>query len=91
MKTFRVANDILIGLVTIWGTVFLFTEAFLCKADSHHGHPCAPQEWASLWFGITDVLGDIAILTLPYPCIRALQMTRRDKIGLSAIFFLGTL
>ncbi|KAL8816842.1 MAG: hypothetical protein Q9191_008257 [Dirinaria sp. TL-2023a] len=91
MKSFRIANDILIVLVTVWGTVFLFSEAFLCKADSHHGHPCAPQEWASLWFAITDVLTDIAILVLPYPCIRMLQMSRRDKIGLSAIFFLGTL
>ena len=57
-------------------------EAFTCGADSNHGHPCAPQEWLSLWFAITDVIGDIAVLSLPYPCIRALQMSRSDKFGL---------
>lgn len=69
----------------------MFMEAFTCGADSNHGHPCAPQEWLVLWFAITDVLGDMAVLTLPYPCIRALQMSRREKVGLSAIFMLGTL
>ena len=69
----------------------MFTEAFECGSDSFHGHPCAPIISLALWFAITDVLGDIAILALPYPCIRALQMSRRDKIGLSAIFMLGTL
>lgn len=90
-KAFRIANDILIVLISLWGVTFMFTEIFLCGPNSHHGHPCAPQEWASLWFAITEVLGDIAILVLPYPCIRKLQMSRRDKIGLSAIFFLGSL
>ena len=91
MRTFRIANDILIALTALWGLVFMFTFAFLCKAGGLHGRSCAPTEWASLWFAITDVLGDVAILSLPYPCIRALQMSRRDKIGLSAIFLLGTL
>lgn len=90
-KSFRIANDILIALIALWGVVFLFIYAFLCGFDSQHGHPCAPQEWGSLWFAITDVLGDVAILTLPYPCIRRLQMSKRDKIGLSLIFLLGTL
>ena len=84
-------NDVLIALVALWGTAFLFTFAFICKANFYRGHPCPSQEWGSLWFAITDVVGDIAILVLPYPCIRGLQMSRRDKIGLSAIFLLGTL
>ncbi|KAL8744591.1 MAG: hypothetical protein Q9190_003184 [Brigantiaea leucoxantha] len=90
-KSFRIANDILIVLITLWGIIFLFTFAFLCGFDSQHGHPCAPQEWGSLWFAITDVLGDAAILALPYPCIQRLQMSKRDKIGLCLIFLLGTL
>lgn len=91
MKRFRITNNTLIVLVALWGIVYLFTDAFLCKADSVRGRTCPPQEWASLWFAITDVLTDMAILILPYPCIRKLQMRRRDKIGLSAIFLLGTL
>lgn len=90
-KSFLIANNILIILIIIWGVIFLFTEAFSCGSDSSHGHPCAQQEWLALWFAITDVLGDIAVLTLPYPCIRKLQKSRRDKVGLIAIFSLGTL
>ena len=90
-EAFRVLNNILIGVITLWGLLFVFLEAFTCGADSNHGHPCAPNEWLSLWFAITDVLGDIAVLTMPYPCIRALQMNRREKVGLSAIFMLGML
>ena len=89
--TFRILNNILIVAVILWGLTFMFVEAFTCGSDSHHGHPCAPQEWLALWFAITDVVGDVAVLVLPYPCIRALQMSRREKIGLSAIFMMGTL
>ena len=88
---FRIFNNLLIVLITLWGLLFMFLDAFECGADSNHGHPCAPQEWLSLRFAITDVLGDMAVLALPYPCIRALQMSYRNKIGLTAIFLLGTL
>ena len=90
-KSFLIANNVLIVFIIIWGTTFLFMEAFSCGSDSNHGHPCAQQEWLALWFAITDVLGDIAVLTLPYPCIRKMQKSRRDKVGLVAIFALGTL
>ena len=88
-ETFRIVNNILIAVITIWGLTFLFTDAFICGADSHLGHPCAANSWVSLWFAITDVISDIMILALPYPMIRKLQMARREKIGLSAIFLLG--
>lgn len=85
-KRFRIANDILIVLVTLWGFAFFFTFVFL------GGDINSPsQSWASLWFGITDVVSDVAILALPYPCIRELQMSKRDKMGVIAIFLLGTL
>ena len=90
-EKFRLANDVLIVLTIIWGLVFLFTGALLCGSESSHGHPCAPSEWGVLWFGITDVLGDAAILALPYPCIKKLQMRKRDKWGLAAVFMMGTL
>lgn len=90
-RTFRILNNLLILLITIWGLMFMFMEAFTCGADSNHGHPCAPQEWLVLWFAITDVLGDVAVLALPYPCIRALQMSQREKVGLGGIFMLGML
>ncbi|KAI4162186.1 MAG: hypothetical protein LQ342_004206 [Letrouitia transgressa] len=85
-KKFRIANDILIILVTLWGFVFLLTFAFLAGDVNSPG-----ENWGSLWFCITEVVSDVAILALPYPCIRELQMSKRDKMGVIAIFLLGTL
>ena len=85
-KSFRIANSILIALITLWGLIFLVLQVVLESDDPH-----ISQEWLLLWFAITDVLGDVAVLTLPYPCIRKLQMRRRAKVGLTAIFLLGTL
>ena len=53
--------------------------------------PWSSDEWLLLWFAITDVLGDIAVLALPYPCIRKLHMSGRAKVELSFVFLLGTL
>ena len=85
-KSFRIANSILIGLITLWGLLFFFIQAVL-ESDKTR----ISQEWLLLWFGITDVLGDVAVLALPYPCIRKLQMSKRTKVGLTFIFLLGTL
>lgn len=66
-------------------------DAAACNPNAYKGRSGQTLEWLLLWFGITDVLGDIAVLALPYPCIRKLQKSRRDKVGITAIFLLGTL
>ena len=90
-QTFRKITDSLIVLVVIWGLTFLFLESFICVSAGASSLSCVGQEWTLLWFAITEVMGDIVILSLPYPRIRRLQMSRRDKIGLTGIFALGTL
>lgn len=90
-RSFRIANSILIVLITLWSLLFLLLEVVLESNDVHIIHPGDSQEWLLLWFAVTDVLGDIAILTLPYPCIRKLQISKKAKVGLTAIFFLGML
>ena len=85
-KSFRIVNSILIGLIALWGLLFLVIQVVL-ESDKTR----ISQEWLLLWFGITDVLGDVAVLALPYPCIRKLQMSKRTKVGLTFIFLLGTL
>ena len=88
---FRSITSVFIILIVLWGTLFLFLESFLCISAGPKSTGCAKQEWALLWFAITEVLGDIAILSLPYPQIRKLQMSGREKIGVAATFALGTL
>ncbi|KAL2051850.1 hypothetical protein ABVK25_007765 [Lepraria finkii] len=88
-RKFRVANDILIVVITLWGSIFLLVQCCFCSNKGLGTLSCDSSQWSLLWFAITEVLGDIAILSLPYPCIRKLQMGKRDKIGLIVIFSLG--
>ena len=90
-RSFRIANSILIVLITLWGLIFLLMQVALESNTLHIVRASNSQEWLLLWFAITDVLGDVAILVLPYPCIRKLQISKRAKVGLTVIFLLGTL
>ena len=90
-KSFRIANNIFIILIALWGLVYFLLQVILESGDHRTVQPWGSQEWLLLWFAITDVLGDIAVLALPYPGIRKLQMSRRAKVELSFVFLLGTL
>lgn len=97
-RTFRLYNGIVIVVILLWAIVFLCTEIFACGSHptaqwSKH-HPtvhCLNEPQMLLWFAITDVIGDIAVLTMPYGSIRNLQLDKRRKAGLAGIFLLGTL
>ena len=71
--------------------MFLLLQVILESGDHYSIQPWASQEWQLLWFAITDVLSDMTILALPYPCIRKLQISRHLKIELALVFLLGTL
>ena len=97
-KSFRLYNNIMIGLIIAWGTAFFFAEVFACGTnpesqwDPNAGSgSCVDLTWLNLVFSITDVIGDILVVTMPFPCIRKLQMSNREKFGIAFIFMLGTL
>ena len=90
-KSFRIANNILIVLIVIWGLIFFLDEVIIEYDKTYTGRLAESQRWSLFWFAITDVLGDIATLALPYPCILDLQMSKRNKIGLTVVFLMGTL
>ena len=97
-ERFRVLNDIMIALITAWTVSFFFAEIFICGAhpkvqwsNDPKDKTCDGQTWLNLCFSITDVIGDILVVSMPLPCINMLQLRRREKIGLFGIFFLGTL
>jgi len=97
-RAFRFYNDVIIVVILLWAIVFFCTEIFACgthpaaqwRKDHSAGH-CINQPQLLLWFAITDVIGDIVVLTMPYGCIRNLQLDKRRKIGVAGIFMLGTL
>ena len=91
-------NNVVITIIFWWTLAFLLAEIFVCGL--HPGvlwspdattQSCANQNMLLLWFAITDVIGDIAVLSMPYPCIVKLQMNKKEKVGISGVFLLGTL
>jgi hypothetical protein len=54
------------------------------------GHCLQPFIWQEI-FAALNICSDIALLILPIPMVWALQVSRSQKISLSAIFLLGFL
>lgn len=92
----------MIALIALWATAFLLASIFVCGAapqqlwdrSTFYGkraHDCGNTSMLLLWFAITDVVGDIAILALPFPRICRMRVSKRDKLGISAILLMGTL
>ena len=99
-KTFRWANNFMIGLVIAWAIAFTLTEIFVCgahpnilwdPASVHEATTCVNQSWLDWFFSLTDVPFDLVIVLMPFPCIRKLQMGGREKASIAFIFSLGTL
>ncbi|KAI9652834.1 MAG: hypothetical protein M1831_006359 [Alyxoria varia] len=96
-QSFMVWNNIMIALITLWAVGFMLVQIFACghhlevfwTAGASH-ETCIDLTWSHLWFGITDVIGDIAVVVMPYPCIRKMRLQRREKLGVTTIFLLGT-
>ncbi|KAI9697142.1 MAG: hypothetical protein M1820_007877 [Bogoriella megaspora] len=96
---FRLFNTILIWLVAAWTLAFFWTEVFVCGTDftvQWKNRKTAPQHCIDhgtelLVFGITDLVGDIIIVVMPFFCLRQMQMTSREKLGIGIVFLLGTL
>ena len=49
------------------------------------------QEENKIGFVISDVLTDVMILIIPLPIVWKLQMSTKNKVGLSGVFLLGLL
>ena len=97
-QRWRIFNNSMIALITIWTLFYLVAELFECRArpsilwtpDASRAS-CINITNLNFSFAITDVLFDIMVVVMPYPCIRKLHMGRREKLGLAGIFLLGTL
>ena len=94
----RLSNNLMIGLIISWSLAFFFAEVFECGTnpaaqwDPAAGPPkCVNITAMNFAYAITDVIGDILVVTIPYPCIRKLNMSTREKFGIALIFMLGTL
>ena len=96
--TFNAAVWTMMSIIGVWTTAFFFANLLQCypiwlnwEASGAQVSSCINTNMMYLAQAWTDVLTDVMILSLPIPCIWALQMPARHKVGVSAIFLLGLL
>ena len=97
-NTFNFAVWTMISIVGVWSVAFFFANLLQCypiwlnwEASGAQATSCIQTNMMYLAQAWTDVLTDMMILSLPIPCIWALQMPPRHKVGVTAIFLLGIL
>jgi hypothetical protein len=94
-RRFFIVCMVALGIVTIYGTWTFFGSIFLCTPvpffwdKSITGGKCLNQ--FAVWFtnGGVNIAQDFAILVLPMPLLRNLQIPKGQKRALVAIFALG--
>lgn len=88
----------LITITSVWTVAFFFANLFQCwplwinwtyfGATAENCIDTNIMYLAQAW---SDVLTDLIILSLPFPCIWNLQMSAKHKICISGMFLLGAL
>lgn len=96
--SFRVASKVLVVFTILWAVAFTLGEIAICGGKlsilwdpSSQSGSCANHRLLDISFAVTDLAGDIAVIILPYPYIRELRITSREKVAITSIFLLGTL
>ncbi|KAI2634012.1 hypothetical protein GGS21DRAFT_543912 [Xylaria nigripes] len=99
VQAFIIVNNIVIALAGAWGIAYIFALGFQCvpvstlwnKLESEYGENCVHVLPLYLSFAFTDLIIDVIIFILPVPHLYGLIMPLRQKLGVAAIFFLGSL
>ena len=74
----------------------LLTQIFGCSPRSKYWLPetpghCINYTKAGLAYGFMNILSDLIIFILPHPIVWRLQLSRREKVGVSVIFLSGAM
>lgn len=95
-KLFRYATWSTVLLVTAYLGANLFTQIFGCSPRSKYWLPdtpghCINYTKAGLAYGSMNIFSDLVIFILPLPIVWRLQLSRREKAGISVIFLSGAM
>ncbi|KAL6160599.1 hypothetical protein ACJQWK_11916 [Exserohilum turcicum] len=90
----RLACNIGIGIVALWGLLQVLLTVFFCKPISGFWDvtieaQCFPR--LPLWYinSVFNIVSDIVIFVLPLPGLRTLQLVKAQKRVLIGVFCLG--
>lgn len=92
----RLACAILIGFIVVYGTWTVVSAWANCVPLAKFWDPSVPGfclNKEALWFSnsAVHILTDLLILILPMPVLKSLQLPRKQKLALMAVFALGGL
>lgn len=96
-RRFRLGAWFLIVFITVGGLAMTLTSCFSCQPiaffsdKSIEGGHCI--NLVAFWFSFSafNIITDLAVLVLPMPVLKRLQLPRKQKISLIAVFALGGL
>lgn len=96
MKATRIASSVMIAVLATYGTWAVLSAFLNCIPVEKFWSPSVPGHCLSekgLWFSnaAMHISTDIAIFLIPIPGLLALQLPKRQKIAVVAIFALGGL
>ncbi|KAL1963026.1 hypothetical protein VTN77DRAFT_8774 [Rasamsonia byssochlamydoides] len=95
IRTFQRVGYVFLVMITIWTIGTIMATIFQCvpvRASwdvSIKNARCINKDAFWYAFAVTDTVTDFAIFVLPLRPILALQLPKREKIGLLAIFSIG--
>lgn len=91
-KTMRYLIYFGIGFNFVYYTIYLFIYSFYCPNTSKKAPTCSHEvKLISVATSAINVVSDFYILLIPLGAISNLQLPKKRKLGLFAIFFTGFL
>ena len=95
-RQFRIATDVLIGIVTAWGVAKFLYASLQCQRlakalDTLLTGQCFNAMQYITGISAVNIVLDFAILLLPMRMVWNLQRPWQDKLALSAVFMIGAL
>ena len=96
-RSYRIAAWALIAFITVAGVAMIITSCFSCWPvafywdKSVEGGHCVNMLAFWFCFSAFNILTDLAVWLLPMPVLKRLQLPKKQKISLIAVFALGGL
>lgn len=97
IRSFRIMAYVVATIVTGWA-ISVFLETFLlCRPFAYNWDPtitdftCGNRNAAYIGAGSLNIVTDLMVLILPIPMVWNLQIPRRNKAILTAVFGMGLL
>ena len=96
-KRYRISTWVLATIISGTAVAMSLTAIFQCSPipyawdKSIQGGTCINVALFYVYYGLPNIITDVAILLLPLPMIFKLHTNQSQKVGLSILFLLGTM